>query len=140
MVVNGSDRLMVVCAICRMCTQLAMIHFSKEKLFYFPEQTFAQQTQHTKLGSFLIGQNFCRDWVGRLVNDPLRPQTNIYANTSNAAISDPLHYRPCSNRFWEFSSKKKRERKNMKFVVIVVKTISFYFNVARKATQNSRLD
>ena len=112
MVFNGSDRLMVVCAICRMCTQLAMIHFSKEKLFYFPEQTFAQQTQHTKLGSFLIGQNFRRDWAGRLVNDPLRPQTNIYANTSNAAISDPLHYRPCSNRFWKFSSKKKREEKH----------------------------
>ena len=28
--------------------------------------------------------------VGRLVNDRLQsPQTNIYANTSNAAISDP---------------------------------------------------
>ena len=63
--------------------------FLKGKTFYFAE-TFAQQTQHTTvlpLGSFLIEQNFSR--VGWLVNDPLRPQTNIYANTSNAAISDP---------------------------------------------------
>ena len=47
MVFNGSDRLMVVCAICRMCTQLAMIHFSKEKLFI--SQKLLQQTQHTTL-------------------------------------------------------------------------------------------
>ena len=33
MIFNGRHRWMVVCAICRMCTQLAVIHFSKEKLF-----------------------------------------------------------------------------------------------------------
>ena len=32
MIFNGRHRWMVVCAICRMCTQLAVIHFSKEKL------------------------------------------------------------------------------------------------------------
>ena len=43
MVFNGCPRLMVVCAICRMCTQLAMIHFSKEKLF------ISQKLLHNKL-------------------------------------------------------------------------------------------
>ena len=85
MVFNGCHRLMVVCAICRMCTQLAMIHFSKGKLF-ISKKTFAQQTQ---LWEVLSNETELQSRGGWLVNDPVRPQTNIYANTSNAAISDP---------------------------------------------------
>ena len=100
MVFNGCPRLMVVCTICRMCTQLAMIHFSKEKLFFISQQKLL----HNKLN---IQRCCCFNWtklfsrVGWLVNDLVRLQTNIYANTSNAAISDPALPTLCSNRFGE---------------------------------------
>ena len=66
-----------------------MIHFSKENFLFRKNFCTTNSTYNgAAVGQFfLIEQNFSR--VGWLVNDPLRPQTNIYANTSNAAISDP---------------------------------------------------
>ena len=61
--------------------------FLKGKTFLFCSKNFCTTDSTYNNAAVLIEQNFCR--VGWLVNDLVGPQTNIYANTSNAAISDP---------------------------------------------------